>query len=208
MMRLKRYMRAMQSIGNRDAKYRFWFDHLMEEADALLEDVHRPQDQECRKYKGFSIAFFDIPEAMAFIAKGYCVMQGGIILLSGKSGNKAEGPSKLRQAHELYSQGANKYPPDDERCLYFLIISLIALFRSEAPLEEALPHITHIREVREAAKAIWEFMSYFQKSSGLVDDLEEFEKEMLQEIEAGHITMKDSRCPSWASTAAAEHSQI
>ncbi|TFY63263.1 hypothetical protein EVG20_g6395 [Dentipellis fragilis] len=207
-MRLNRYMRAIQSVGNRDAKYRFSFDHVMEEADALLEDLRRPQDQECRKYKGVSIAFFDIPEAMALIAKGFCFMQGSIILLSSKDDNKAEGLFKLRQAHEFYSQGADKYPPDDERCLYFLIISLIALFRSEAPLEETLPHITHIREARDAAKAIWEFIPSFKKSSDLVDELIEFEKEMLQEIAAGQITMKDSRCPSWASTAAAEHSQI
>ncbi|TFY63262.1 hypothetical protein EVG20_g6394 [Dentipellis fragilis] len=206
-MRLDRYIRALQSVGMQDALYSFSYEHVVEEADAMLEELRESQEEEGRQYKGFAIAFFVVPEAMALVAKGFYFMQAGIVLSSNED-TKDQGLFALRQAHEFYSKGAEKYPPDDERRLYFLAIALLALFRAETPLEKTLPCIAHIREARDAAKQIWEHMPSFKGSSARVDQYTEFEKEMLQEIEAGHVTMKDSRYPSWASIVAAEHLQF
>ncbi|KAA1479181.1 hypothetical protein DENSPDRAFT_846114 [Dentipellis sp. KUC8613] len=206
-MRLDRYMRALQSVGMQDALYTLSYEHVIEEAEAMLEEMRESQEEEGRQYKGFAIAFFAIPEAMALIGQGFYYMQAGIALSSNED-TRNQGLFALGRAHEFYSKGAEKYPPDDERRLYFLAVALLALFRSQAPLEKTLPCIAHIREARDAAKQIWEHVPAFKGSSAKVDQYEEFEKKIMQEIEAGGVSMKDSRCPSWASVVAAEHLQF
>ncbi|TFY81881.1 hypothetical protein EWM64_g2128 [Hericium alpestre] len=199
-LRLQHYMQALVRVGSKNE--RLTYDHALEEADALLEDIRQHQHEYINldDKPGSPIAIFTYTMAYSFVIKGFINMRRGIDEYLNR-GHKTSPVVKefFLQAQKYYKEAAEIFPYDDERRPYFLTLSLMCLFRADAPLEQTLRRVPEINEAARQAKEIWELLPAFQRTVAQIERLNEFERTMRHKLDKRRITTAAVRCPPWSS---------